>query len=323
MKNDPGRTNIKKLVLPFLLLLVFNCQAQDIEKYYNYKWEVCEPNAARFISIISKTDTCYRRSDYFIHERKLQMSGLYEDAECKIGNGHFAYYSSNGFVKSFGDYKHGKKEGIWLGYHANRVMSDSSFYVHGHKSGVSFSWYRNGYLRDSVVTNADGSGVEVSWFDTGVLSSAGRYAAGRKKTGRWMYYHNNAKLSSLEVFHEDSLFAKNYFDEQGTANNDTSSNDRIAEFPGGINAWTKYVNDKIYFPQQFKIVTGDKAVVVVNFTVNTDGNVEDIIVTTPFYPAFDKIVTEVIQKSPRWLPAIENNRKVNCNFSLPVTFAQP
>jgi len=322
MKNNTSRANIKKLVLPFLLLFVLNCVAQDKEKYYNYKWEICEPNAARFISIISKTDSCYRRSDYFIHEKKLQMSGSYEDAECKIENGHFAYFSSNGFVKSVGEYKHGKKEGIWLGYHANRVMSDSSFYVLDHKSGVSFSWHPNGYLKDSVVTNADASGVEVSWFDTGVLSSAGRYAAGRKKTGRWMYYHNNAKLSCMEVFEAGKLVDKKYFDEQGTANNDTSSNDRIAEFPGGIKTLMKQLDNKLYFPSQFKIINADKAVVVVSFTVNVEGNVENIIITTPFYPAFDRIVTDVIRKLPRWLPAIEHNRKVNCNFSLPVSFTQ-
>lgn len=149
--------------LAIIALLMFSqIKAQKIEKFYDYKWEKCKPNAARFYSLITKSDSGYFRKNYYIKERTLQMEGNYEDSLCKIENGRFILLHPNGSLKEIGKYKHGKKEGIWLSYHNNGIISDSAVFIQNKKIGKSLSWYPNGAQRDSVYLNEDGSGIEVT-----------------------------------------------------------------------------------------------------------------------------------------------------------------
>ena len=79
-------------------------EAQKTEKFYDYNWKECEPAMARFYSTIEKTDSGYLHNDYFIHEKKLQMQGLYEDADAKVKNGIFYFYHPNGVLQTVGRY---------------------------------------------------------------------------------------------------------------------------------------------------------------------------------------------------------------------------
>ena len=58
------------------------------------------------------------------------------------------------------------------------------------------------------------SGVEVSWFDNGQPSSAGKFSE-FKQHGQWQYFHKNGQISSIEIYDHDSLKNKQYFDENG------------------------------------------------------------------------------------------------------------
>lgn len=314
--------NMKTLLIPLFFLAAFSSTAQTTEKYFDYLWKECEPNAARFYTVIEHTDSGWHRSDYFIHEKKLQMDGTYEDADCKIANGFFYYFHANGELESTGKYVHGKKEGLWLSYHPDGLMSDSGMYANGNNTGTRLAWYENGYPRDSAVWNTDGSGIEITWFDNGVPSSGGRYTAGEKPNGKWQFFHSNGKLSAQETYKDGVLTDKQYFDEEGNNMKDTSNSDHPAEFPGGLKAWQKYLTKQLYFPDQYKIVNADSAVVVVAFTIDENGNVTNVFVSTPFYPQFDRIAEGVINKSPKWIPAMQHNRKVKYSLQQAVVFAQ-
>jgi outer membrane biosynthesis protein TonB len=112
-----------------------------------------------------------------------------------------------------------------------------------------------------------------------------------------------------------------YYDEQGGVT-DTVNKDRPASFPGGLKAWQKYLEKKLYFPPQYKFVNRDKAIVVVDAVIDEEGNVTDVAVSTPFHPAFDKIAVEVVRKSPQWQPAIIHNRKLRHKIRQGVYFSQ-
>jgi antitoxin component YwqK of YwqJK toxin-antitoxin module len=309
--------------LLFLLAIIFSLEtfAQRIEKYYDYRWRDTTPENARFYATIEKTDSGWNRHDYFILEKSLQMKGTYEDSACKKQNGEFHYFHSNGSLWQAGRYIHGKKDGLWVSYHFNGMMSDSTTYSNGHRIGVSCGWYENGYPSDSSAWNADGSGVEVGWFDNGIPSYAGNYGPREKKQGKWMYYHRNGKPSAIELYKEGVLIDKQYLDEQGNVT-DTVNKDRRASYPGGLKSWQKYLGNQLYFPTNYKLVNGDKAIVVIDAIIDEEGNVTNVTVGTPFHPAFDKIAVDVIRKSRQWEPAIQHNRKVQSKIKQPVFFAQ-
>jgi antitoxin component YwqK of YwqJK toxin-antitoxin module len=135
----------------FLLTMLLVCfltqlYAQKTQKFYDYKMQECDRQSARFLSIVIQVDSGYCRKIYYVRERKLQMLGYFKDSLLQIKNGKFHYYHSNGFPKTFGRYVNGKKEGLWYGFHDNRIMSDSTVYEHDNQIGGSLSWYPNGQL---------------------------------------------------------------------------------------------------------------------------------------------------------------------------------
>jgi hypothetical protein len=311
----------KTTYLIFLFFLfITKSGAQNIEKYYDYRWKECEPNAARFYSKIAKTDSGYLRKDYYIRERRLQMNGMYLDSLCKIRNGHFTLYHANGVLESCGKLIQNKREGLWLSYYNNGIMKDSTVYSNGKMVGKSLSWYSNGYQSDSISLNEDRSGVQFSWFDNGAPAAAGRYSAGMKQHGKWKYFHKNGNISSIEIYNESKLVSRQNFNEKGELLADTTNTNRYAQFKGGIEAWLKYISDRIYFPDGYKIVNADVAKVVVNFTVNENGDIENVFTCTPFDKRFDIIAENVIRKSPKWIPAMQHNRCVKQVMAQPVNF---
>ena len=68
---------LRKITCLTLLIFLVSVEsfAQKTEKFYDYSWKECEPNAARFFSRTSKTDSGYCKKSYYIRERRLQMIG--------------------------------------------------------------------------------------------------------------------------------------------------------------------------------------------------------------------------------------------------------
>jgi TonB family protein len=314
---------MKKItVLLFFILALWNCShAQKIEKYFDFRWKECPANEARFYALIENTDSGWVRHDYFLREKKVQMIGKYKDSACKISDGYFYFFHANGLLQSTGRYLNNKKNGLWIGVHPNGAMSDSTMYDEGEPTGTSIQWHSNGYISDSTVYKDDGTAVAVSWFDDGGVSSAGRLNM-NKYHGKWQFFHRNGKLSASEIYDNGKLVDRKYFSEDGTAMSDTTDKTNPPTFQGGIPGWIKYLEKKLYFPANYQIVNGDKAVVVINFTIDETGAIKDVSVQTPFHRAFDDIALLVVKGAPKWIPAMNHNRKVKYQHTQAVTFNQ-
>lgn len=296
--------------------------AQTIEHYYDYAGKPSEPEEAISYSLVIRTDTGWYRRDYYTREKKLQMAGLYQDRDCTIPNGSFLYFYPNKQLSSSGKFAGGKKEGLWLRYHPNGMPQDSTSFYNGQPVGIQLSWHPNGYPRDSSVYRPDGSGAGISWFNNGELSAAGFFSAGRRPDRKWLYFHKNGKPSCTETYDKGKLISRQHFDESGTLLADTTDIETEATFPGGVEAWSKYLQKKLYFPTQYKFKNGQKAVVVVSFTVSEEGTVEDVYVSTSLHPDFDRIAERVITQSPKWIPARSKNRHIRSYRKQPVVFGQ-
>lgn len=308
---------------PFVLFLLSSLAAncQKIERYYTFEWKECDLAHARYIMIAEHSDSGWHRSDYYVHGPTIQMDGWYEDTAWKIGNGHFVYAYPDKKVEMTGRYTHGQKDGLWMSYHYNGMLSDSTTYANGHPIGMSLGFYPNGMLKDSNTILPDGSGTKISWHTNGTISSAGILAPGGKKNGKWQFWHNNGKLSAIELYDHDSLLQWQYFDENGSPIA-SPIKEKNASFKGGANSWLRFLDNKLYWPKDYQIANSDEAAVVVSGTVDEDGNVVDVFISTPFFPTFDKIALDVIRRSPKWDPAIEHNRRVPYYFLQPVIFHQ-
>jgi hypothetical protein len=215
---------------------------------------------------------------------------------------------------------HGKKQGLWLRFYPDGKAADSTVYDNDNPVGVSMGWHHNGYSSDSAMHLPDGSGVTVSWFDNGNPSSAGMLSAGSRQNGRWKYYHKNGKPSSIELYDNGKFVDREYFDESGKPMSNLVTTDRPATFPGGMAAWGKYLGEHLKFPAHAALANSDQAVVVITCTVNEGGKMENVYVSTPFYPEFETNALGVIRHSPRWIPAMNHNRKVKAVLRQPIVF---
>lgn len=91
-----------------------------------------------------------------------------------------------------------------------------------------------------------------------------------------------------------------------------------SEFPGGTAGWYRYLNNSlVYPPKAFR--KGIQGEVVAMFIVEKDGSLSNIeIVSGPkeLWPA----VLDVLNQSPRWVPAIQNGKKVKSYKKQPIVF---
>lgn len=91
-----------------------------------------------------------------------------------------------------------------------------------------------------------------------------------------------------------------------------------SEYPGGAMAWQRFLNKNVRYPEQ-AVEQEIQGPVVVQFIVDKDGNVSDVVaVSGP-----DELRAEavrVIKKSGKWTPAIQNGNKVKSYKKQPIVF---
>jgi protein TonB len=94
-----------------------------------------------------------------------------------------------------------------------------------------------------------------------------------------------------------------------------------AEFPGGLPAWSKYLERNLN--RDLPINNGapaGKYTVVVSFTVDKNGIISDVLAeNNPGYGT-DTEAIRVIKKGPSWKPAVQNGRNVIYRHKQSITF---
>jgi hypothetical protein len=81
-------------------------------------------------------------------------------------------------------------------------------------------------------------------------------------------------------------------------------------FPGSMSKWYNFLQNNFTPPDE----PGLKGKVVVSFVVEKDGSLTDIKVLKDIGYGSGREVERVMRKSPRWIPAEKNGRKVRCSF---------
>ena len=93
---------------------------------------------------------------------------------------------------------------------------------------------------------------------------------------------------------------------------------RAPQYPGGLEALTEFMRRNLVTPEEIEI--GVKKIVRVKFIVGVDGSITDVTILESPGRIYDKEVTRVIKKMPKWEPAIQNDMNVAISYILPVTF---
>lgn len=95
-----------------------------------------------------------------------------------------------------------------------------------------------------------------------------------------------------------------------------------ATFPGGPQAWQKYVTRAI-MAEQDEFGEGDFGTCTVKFIVDKNGTVSDVTAITMKGTKLAEVAVNAIRKGPKWTPAQQNGRHVNAYRLQPVTLTNP
>ena len=92
-------------------------------------------------------------------------------------------------------------------------------------------------------------------------------------------------------------------------------------FPGGTSAWQKYLSNNLNSSIAIDSGAAPGAYKVwIQFIVDENGNISDLRPITSYGHSMENEVMRIIAKVPKWIPALQNGRKVRAYMQQPVTF---
>ncbi|RYD95857.1 MAG: TonB family protein [Sphingobacteriales bacterium] len=96
--------------------------------------------------------------------------------------------------------------------------------------------------------------------------------------------------------------------------------EQVPEFPGGIEAFNKFLSTNIRYP---KVARDEKIQgrVFLQFVVENDGALADIKVLRGVSKSLDAEALRVIRLSPKWKPGVQNGRPVRVQYNVPIAFS--
>jgi len=96
--------------------------------------------------------------------------------------------------------------------------------------------------------------------------------------------------------------------------------EKMPQFPGGEKALLEYISQHIRYPADAH-KNGVQGRIVVRFTVNESGKVENPVIVRGLYPSIDAEGLKVVSSLPDFIPGEQNGKKVAVYYSLPLLFA--
>ena len=81
----------------------------------------------------------------------------------------------------------------------------------------------------------------------------------------------------------------------------------------------RFLRENITYPKECQ-AHGIEGSVVVQFVVNTNGKIADVVIIGSVHPLLDEEAKRVINSMPKWKVGIIKDKKAKIRYTLPVTF---
>ncbi|MDR2962548.1 MAG: TonB family protein [Bacteroidales bacterium] len=133
-------------------------------------------------------------------------------------------------------------------------------------------------------------------------------------------------IAARTVEGSDDVNAKNADDAKRQSDIDNAKAEPVrfpaikAEFPGGEKVLMKWLAENTNYPVD-ALDANVQGLVVVEFVVRGDGNIDNVRIIKSVYPSLDKEAMRVVKSMGKWKPAkSESGVEVPSYFTLPITF---
>jgi len=179
-------------------------------------------------------------------------------------------------------------------------------------------YYENGKIQAiGKFIDEEKSGIWKTYYENGEIESIGSYVKG-KRSGKWKWYYENGQPCSIEKYSNDDFKRGKFWDEHG---NRTSIDKFIkdAEYPGGFDAFRKMIIENLVYPP-IPRETGIEGKVIIQFSVNFQGELEDVKVIKSVDPRLDAEALRVIKLSEKWTPRSIHGYISNSTLTIPIIY---
>jgi protein TonB len=96
--------------------------------------------------------------------------------------------------------------------------------------------------------------------------------------------------------------------------------EQMPQFPGGTEALLEWLQGELRYPED-AAKKGLSGMAYIQFTVDKDGTVKDIVIAKSSNPAFNNEAIRVARKMPKWISGKDKDGKdVAVRFTLPINF---
>ena len=95
------------------------------------------------------------------------------------------------------------------------------------------------------------------------------------------------------------------------------------EYPGGMTELLKYMKENLQYPEE-AIEKGIEGRVICQFTVKTDGSIDNIVLLKSIHKSLDEEAIRLIKNMPKWKPGKNYKGEVqDCKYTIPFSFKLP
>jgi protein TonB len=144
--------------------------------------------------------------------------------------------------------------------------------------------------------------------------------------GKWYYTNDTNRVYKEKEFENGKLKAVIDVIQRDSINKAKAAlekkverDEKESEFPGGISAWTRYLTKNFRYPDR-AYKNHQEGMVVVQFVVNTEGEIEMVDLYKSVEYTLDDEARRLIIKSPKWTSAFQDGKKVKSYKRQPVIF---
>jgi len=197
-----------------------------------------------------------------------------------------------------------------------RFVNDTCWQHHNYKIGGPMLTLEEYKDREAKIPHG-----RFCYMDSlGRLDSTGHVVEG-KVHGTWYFFSDTASVIMTKEYSYGRLLSVwNASDSRKEEKRKLNSEGDVeSEFPGPVGAWSKYLIRNFTYPAAAQS-KGIQGTVMVNFTIGTDGRIQDEFLTNSVEFTLDDEAVRLIKQSPKWIPATQNGRKVRSFKRQPVQF---
>ena len=280
--------------------------------------QVDSKDKADFYRMVLPPDTTVDKTrgiinDFYKNGHKKMIGGAIIIEQQLLLSGSCIEFYENGKRKSIKNYVDGVQTGVFSQYYPSGRL-----YIAGEYDPKGGRIIKEARDTTGKVTASDGTGNMIIYTnDFKRIVEEGPIVNGLED-GEW---HGMSADSARSVLnYKQGLFQNGKtFDKKGLEYPDDPVL-REPSFPGGINAFFKFLQHTIRYPVVAK-EAGVQGQVFVSFNVERDGSLTNVYVAKGAGSGLDEEAMRVIKLSSKWNPGIQGGIPVRRQYTIPISFS--